>query len=151
MPRSEAKKKEYNDTRKKKRHADKAKAEADAAAARVPSEGPSGDSEWEGMYHELKGRYLDRIAQIEWYEDHVHTWQEKYDVSAIREGQLTAELGQKERELEDLRREFKLWIREWKDEKAAQLALRLRGSSEGRRTGRWRRHWRAQAGCAPWW
>ena len=35
MPRSEAKKKEYNDTRKKKRHADKAKAEADAAAVWV--------------------------------------------------------------------------------------------------------------------
>ena len=64
MPRSEAKKKEYNDTRKKKRHADKAKAEADAAAARVPSEGPSGDSEWEGMYHELKGRYYLRVEPM---------------------------------------------------------------------------------------
>ena len=50
--------------------------------------------------------------------EYYDTWREKYEVSAIREGQLTAELGQKERELEDLRREFKLWIREWKDEKA---------------------------------
>ena len=31
MPRSEAKKKEYSDTRKKKRHADKAKAKAETA------------------------------------------------------------------------------------------------------------------------
>ena len=35
MPRSEAKKKEYNDTRKKKRHADKAKAIADQATSAV--------------------------------------------------------------------------------------------------------------------
>ena len=119
MPRSEAKKKEYNDTRKKKRHADKAKAEADAAAAPMPSEGPSGDSVWEDMYQELKGRYQDMREHSEWYADHFNTWRQKYEVSAHREGQLTAELGQKEREqLEDLRREFKLWIREWKDEKA---------------------------------
>ena len=116
MPRSEAKKKEYNDTRKKKRHADKAKAEADAAAARVPSEGPSGDSDGDG--DTWRDRYEGAMKQIDEMFEHYDTWREKYEVSAIREGQLTAELGQKERELEDLRREFKLWIREWKDEKA---------------------------------
>ena len=118
MPRSEAKKKEYNDTRKKKRHADKAKAEADAAAAPMPSEGPSGDSVSLAEWEELKGMYQDIQKNNEWYADHLHTWRQRYEVSAHREGQLTAELGQKERELEDLRREFKLWIREWKDEKA---------------------------------
>ena len=118
MPRSEAKKKEYNDTRKKKRHADKARAEADAAAAPMPSEGPSGDSVSRAEWEELKGMYQDIQKNNEWYADHLHTWRQRYEVSAHREGQLTAELGQKERELEDLRREFKLWIREWKDEKA---------------------------------
>ena len=45
-------------------------------------------------------------------------WRSKHDIAQKRVGQLTADLGSKERELEDLRMEFKLWIREWKDEKA---------------------------------
>ena len=56
MPRSEAKKKEYNATRKEKRHAAKAKAKADAAAAPVPSEGRSGsDSVSRAEWEELMG------------------------------------------------------------------------------------------------
>ena len=95
MPRSEAKKKEYNDTRKKKRHADKAKAKADQATSAVIPEDIPADSDGDG-----------------------DTWRDRYEIAQKRVGQLTADLGQKEMQLEDLQREFRLWIREWKDEKA---------------------------------
>ena len=116
MPRSEAKKKEYNDTRKKKRHADKAKAKAEAAAAFLSSEGISADSDGDG--DTWRDMYEGAMKQIEEMYEHIDTYRGINEVAEKRVGQLTAELGQKERELEDLRREFKLWIREWKDEKA---------------------------------
>ena len=119
MPRSEAKKKEYNDTRKKKRHADKAKAKADAAAAPMPSEGrSSSDSVSRAEWEELMGMYDDTRKMNEWYADHYGQVEDKYEIAQKRVGQLTADLGQREMQLEDLQREYRLWIREWKDEKA---------------------------------
>ena len=44
--------------------------------------------------------------------------EDKYETAQKRVGQLTADLGQREMQLEDLQREYRLWIREWKDEKA---------------------------------
>ena len=116
MPRSEAKKKEYNDTRKKKRHADKAKAKADQATSAVIPEDIPADSDGDG--DTWRDMYEDATKQIEEMNEHINTYRDSYEVAQKRVGQLTAELGQKEMRLEDLQREFRLWIREWKDEKA---------------------------------
>ena len=51
--------------------------------------------------------------------------EDKYEIAQKRVGQLTADLGQREMQLEDLQREYRLWIREWKDEKAEMEQLRL--------------------------
>ena len=116
MPRSEAKKKECNDTRKKKRHADKAKAKADQATSAVIPEAIPPDSDGGG--DTWRGRYEDATKQIEEMYEHISTYRGSYEVAQKRVGQLTADLGRKEMQLEGLQREFRLWIREWKDEKA---------------------------------
>ena len=116
MPRSEAKKKEYNDTRKKKRHADKAKAKADQATSAVIPEDIPADSDGDG--DTWRDRYEGAMKQIDEMFEHYDTWRDRYEIAQKRVGQLTADLGQKEMQLEDLQREYRLWIREWKDEKA---------------------------------
>ena len=116
MPRSDAKKAEYAATRKKKRHADRAKATVDRANTAVRSEAIPPDSDGDGdTYRDM---YRGALKQIDEMYEQLDEWRGMHETAQMRVGQLTAELGRKERQLEDLQREFRLWIREWKDEKA---------------------------------
>ena len=116
MPRSDAKKAEYAATRKKKRHADRAKTKADALHTMREEMGAPADSDGDGdTYRDM---YRGALEQIDEMYEQLDEWRGMHETAQMRVGQLTAELGRKERQLEDLQREFKLWIREWKDEKA---------------------------------